>query len=274
MRSGATISTSSISGLTAERHSTLGRRSTRGPVRRELGLPHVEQLPAPAAEVLAAGRGARQMQPVALVELVDAHVGQLARAARFAHVDERALVLEPQAGAHFLPDQRAHGVHAQLLRRLFRRGRHPLADDEGRDHEDHAHLGQRERGAARRQPRAAHHGELRIARQVRQHVERADQHHHREQLVGVRRHRQQHEDEHLAQVVLAAPEVAQLVDQVEEREQRQEAEQHEPHRAEDLARQVALEGAGAHRARRALSAPAAAGSAACGARTGTPAGAP
>jgi hypothetical protein len=82
--------------------------------------------------------------------------------------------------------------------------------------------------------------------EVRHHVERADQHHHREQLVGVRRHRQQDEGEHLAQVVVDLAEVAQLPDQIEEGEQAEEAEQHEAHRGIDLAREVALEGAGGH----------------------------
>jgi hypothetical protein len=76
---------------------------------------------------------------------------------------------------------------------------------------------------------------------MRQHIQRADQHHHREQLVGVRRHRQQHKQEHLAQVVLAGAQVAQLLDQVEEREQREERDQDEADRAVDLAREVALE---------------------------------
>jgi hypothetical protein len=66
----------------------------------------------------------------------------------------------------------------------------------------------------------------------------------------VRRHRQQDEGEHLAQVVVDLAEVGQLPDQIEEGEQAEEPEQHEAHRGVDLARKVALEGAGGHPYRR------------------------
>jgi hypothetical protein len=58
----------------------------------------------------------------------------------------------------------------------------------------------------------------------------------------VRRRVEHHEGEHLAQVVLALAEVAELADQVEEGEQREEAQQDEAGRAVDLPGEVALEG--------------------------------
>ena len=62
----------------------------------------------------------------------------------------------------------------------------------------------------------------------------------------MRRRVEEHEGEHLAQVVLAAAEIAQLLDQVKEGEQSEKADQHEAHGAVDLAREVALEGAWSH----------------------------
>src|SRR3954464_9111060 len=119
--------------------------------------------------------------------------------------------------------------------------RDPLADDEGQHDERHADLEKGRGGARRREPRAAHHGVFGVAREVRQHVERADQHYDREKLVGVRGRIEHHEAEHLPQVVIALAEVAELADQVEESEQREKSEQHEAGGAVDLARQVALE---------------------------------
>src|SRR2546430_2630601 len=64
---------------------------------------------------------------------------------------------------------------------------------------------------------------------------------HREELVWRRRDRQQREWEYLRQVVLAAAEIGELLDQAEKGEQREKAEQDEADRGVDLPRQVALE---------------------------------
>ena len=57
----------------------------------------------------------------------------------------------------------------------------------------------------------------------------------------MRRRIEQHEGEHLPQVVLALAEVAELADEIEEGKEREEAEQHEAARAVDLRREIALE---------------------------------
>jgi hypothetical protein len=58
----------------------------------------------------------------------------------------------------------------------------------------------------------------------------------------MRRDGKQDIGEHFAQAVVALPDVAQLVDQVEEGEQGDEPRQHEQHGAVDLAGEVAVEG--------------------------------
>ena len=59
----------------------------------------------------------------------------------------------------------------------------------------------------------------------------------------MRRRLEQHEGEHLAQVVRALAEVAELADEIEEGKKGEEADEHEPGRAIDLAREIALNGA-------------------------------
>ena len=243
-------------------------------VGRKLRLDHLGHGPHALAGVVRHLRRGELAQAVVRVEIVDQHALQVIGLLRGAHVDECALVLEPQAGAQVLADQHVQRPQPDSLPRLLGRGREPLARHERHDDEREADLGQRQRGARRGQARNAHHRILRIAGEVREHVHGADQHHHREQLVGVRRHQQGHHREHLLELVVAPAEIAQLADQVEKREQREKAHQHEADRGEDLAREVALEGAQlAHRAL-APSGRAAAGTAACAGRTSPPAGPP
>src|SRR5439155_20111150 len=109
--------------------------------------------------------------------------------------------------------------------------------------EGEADLAQGERRARRRKPGAAHHRPLGIAGELSQHVERADQHPDRKELVGVRRRRQQHVGEDLAQLVFAGAKVPELLDEIEEREESKKAQQHEADGAVDLACEVALYGA-------------------------------
>src|SRR5258706_1585681 len=221
----------------------LGARAFSSEARRR----HLMQLPDALLAVFGPLGDRDLAQAVLPIELEDAQALQHLRVARLAHVDERAFVLEPEARLQVLADHRGERADLGVLRLLVRERRDPLAQHEGQDDERHADLEQDQRSARRREPRAAHHRVLGVAGEVRKHVERADQHHDRKELVGMCRRVEQHEREHLAQVVLALAEVAELADQVEEGKQREEAEQHEARRAVDLLGEVALERARADR---------------------------
>ena len=105
-------------------------------------------------------------------------------------------------------------------------------------HEYGADARQRGAGRIRRHPGNPHHRVLGIGGELRQGIERTDQHCDRSELIRVPGQGQQHEQQHVLQTVIAPAQIIELVDQVEKGEQHEERDHDQQRRCVDLARKV------------------------------------
>ncbi len=204
----------------------------------EAGLAHVAQQPAAVVLVAAALRKTDRAQPVLGVELVDADSTQRRVGQHFDHVDEVLVVLDPEPGAELLGHQPGDGLGAYALRELLRGRRDEFADDECDHREQDADAGERRREARGRHAGSPHHRVLRAGHHLGQREQRADQRRRREQGVDPVGHLEQHVGHDPAQRVVAAPEILDLLDQVEEREQHHQGDEHQGGGHDDFGRQV------------------------------------
>ena len=149
----------------------------------ELGDLHLLELPSAVAGEAAGLGAAHGGEAQVAVELVDAHADERHVGQHRADVDERQVLLEPEAGFELLRDDArrvAHCGRAHGLREALRRRRHVFAGEEGGDRERNAdpHDGPADLhdGRAGR----AHHGELGVRHELRDREQRADQRRDRE----------------------------------------------------------------------------------------------
>ncbi|MNT02570.1 hypothetical protein D3C72_1370740 [compost metagenome] len=218
----------------------------------ETGLVDVIELPRLAALIAAFLGDADHAQAVLLVEFVDGDAVDALVRLQPLHVDEagdfaaRALgrgvlvaILDPDTGAEARRHRGANRLQLHLLGVLLGRRADEFAEDKGHDRQRHRQLEQREQRLPRIQAGDAEDGEFRLAGQLREHVDRTDQHRDRQHLVDPGRGLQQHVEQCHQRGVLGV-DVLQLVEHVEEHEQRQHREQDEGEHAIDQPAEVAF----------------------------------
>ena len=130
-------------------------------------------------------------------------------------------------------------AHAQLLCGALGRRRDRLANDEGQRGEKQRDLHEAQQEASGRHAGGAQHGDLRMPRQRRQGIERADQHGDRHQLIDAAGRAQQDEEDRVVDLVRALADVLHFGDHVEEAEQREEADEDKKDPSRHFARKVA-----------------------------------
>ncbi|MNN28496.1 hypothetical protein D3C81_1420680 [compost metagenome] len=218
----------------------------------ETGLVDVIELPRLAALIAAFLGDADHAQAVLLVEFVDGDAVDALVRLQPLHVDEagdfaaRALgrgvlvaILDPDTGAEARRHRGANRLQLHLLGVLLGRRADEFAEDEGDDGQRHGQLEQREQRLARVQAGHAEDRVFRLAGQLREDVDRADQHRDRQHLVHPGG-RFQHDVEERHQRGVAALHALQFIEQVEEHEQREHREQDEREHAIDQAAEIPL----------------------------------
>ena len=207
----------------------------------EPGFHYLLQIPGLAAAPVGLLGRTDPAEATVCVEAVNLDIAQGVVRHHFAHIDERAAILDPQAGTELLRHDGMGGQQLVALCRLLRPRRDIFADDQHQQRQQHTDHAEITGYAPVRQARHAHHRIFGIAHQARQREQGANQCSHRQDFIQMPGHVEHHHHSRLAKTVMVAAQRTQLLDHVEKRKQHQERQQHESRGKQDLPAHVARE---------------------------------